>query len=343
MASLNVFRQDAFSMITMTEAIERVPYLPTGIGELGLFLPEPIRTSRLWLESRQGQLMLIPFSERGTVGKERVTETREGFTFKVPRLMAEDTITATELQDVRAFGSETEMMQVETEVARRLSGPVGLQASMENTREFLRLGAVQGYMVDPGNPTQVLKDFAAEFGVARPAEIAFNLPAGTPNSLRPLVNGIVRQIARAAQGMPVRRIFALCGDAFYDSFVNHPDVIRTFVNWEEAKDLRGSQGAAFSSFEFGGVLWVNYRGTNDNSTIAIPTDKVKFFADAPGLFRCALSPAEFLEYVGTPGKEEYVLPIMDKDRNAWWKMELYSYPLFYCSRPETLLTGRMEA
>ena len=342
MASLNVFRNDAFSMISMTSAIERVPYLPTGIGKLGVFTPNPVRTTRLWIESRQGRLYLIPFSERGEEGKQRITETRDGFAFKIPRLMTSDTITATELQDVRAFGGETEMMQVEAEVARRVSGPTGLQASMEYTREYLRLGAVQGYCVDPGNGN-ILYDFAAEFGAARPAEVGLALPAGTANSLRPIFNTIVRQIMRSAQGFQVEKIVALCGDAAWDALVNHPDVIRLYTNFEDAREIRNNgQGAAFGSFSFAGIEFQNYRGSNDLTEVAIPTDKMKFFPVGPGLFEVALAPAEFMEYVGTPGKEEYLVPIVDTQRNAWWKVEDYSYPLHLCTRPECLASARLE-
>ena len=36
---LNVFRGDAFTSVTLTEAVERNPYQPTGLGSLRLFEP----------------------------------------------------------------------------------------------------------------------------------------------------------------------------------------------------------------------------------------------------------------------------------------------------------------
>ena len=71
---------------------------------------------------------------------------------------------------------------------------------------------------------------------------------------------------------------------------------------------------------------------------------MKFFPiGAPGVFRRALAPGETFEWVNTRGKPVYVLPIIDRDRNSWWKMEGYSYPLHICTRPEVLQTGRYEA
>lgn len=340
---LNIFQQDAFSAVALTDAVQRNPYQPTGLGELNIFDPNPIRTTALAVEEREGKLALIPFSERGAEGTQRQTEKRKMRYFDVPRLMHDDTLYATELQNIREFGQESVLMQVEAEVARRLSGPTGLLSSVEYTKEYLRLAAVQGMVLDPKDGS-VLYNWFDEFGITQSSEVAFNLAAGTANSLRPICNGITRSMARSAKGSftSTTRVFALCGDSFYDLFTNHPDVIRTFVNWSDATALRdNSQGAAFAAFDFGGITWLNYRGSDDNSTIKIADDKVKFFpVGAPGIFREANAPGETVDWVNTPGKPVYVLPIFDTQRRMWWKMEAYAYPLFICTRPEVLQSGR---
>ncbi|PRP68609.1 major capsid protein E [Chromobacterium amazonense] len=344
MASLDIFRNDAFSTLQLTTAVERHPFLPAGLGELNIFEPDPIRTTALAVEERQGKLVVIPFSERGQAGTQRTTEKRKVRYFDIPRIRHSDTIYASELQNIREFGTESELMQVQTEVARRLNGPTGLTSNIEYTWEYHRLAAVQGLCLDADG--SVRYDWFQEFGIQPSQEVAFNLPAATPNSLRPLINGIVRNMARKAQGAFTQstKVVALCGDAFYDEFVNHPDVTRTFLNWSAAAELRdGSQGAAFSAFPFAGVLWVNYRGSDDNTTLKIPDDKVKFFpVGAPGIFKVAFAPGESFEWVNTPGKPIYVVPIFDRDRNEWWSMEVSSYPLHICTRPEVLQTGRLE-
>jgi hypothetical protein len=346
MVSLNVFTQDAFSTLQLTEAIEKVPYQPTGLGELDLFEDDPIRTTACAIEQRQGKLVLIPFSDRGEEGVQRTTELRQARYFNVPRIMTSDTITAQEIQGIREFGQESELIQVEREVARRLAGPTGLLRNIEYTWEFHRLAAIQGLLLDADGKT-IVYNWYTEFAKTPPAEIGFNLAAATPNTLRPICNGIVRDMARASQGAftPQTEVWALCGDLFYDQFVNHPDVIRTFLNWEAARDIRdGDAGAAFSSFRFSGITWYNYRGSDDTTTIAVPPDKVKFFPrKAPGIFRRALAPGETFEWVNTLGKPVYVIPIYDLQRKAWWKMEAYSYPLHICTRPEVLFSGRAEA
>jgi hypothetical protein len=82
---------------------------------------------------------------------------------------------------------------------------------------------------------------------------------------------------------------------------------------------------------------VNYRGTDDNSTVAIGAKKAKFFCDAPGLFQAAWGPAEFLDAVNMPGNPMTPLVLPDPSgRNAFVSVELYSYPLMVCTRPGTL-------
>ena len=340
---LDIFHSDPFSAIALTDAVQRNPFQPVGLGQLNIFDPNPIRTKALAVEERNGVLSLIPFSERGAEGTQRTTEKRKMRYFDVPRLMHDDTVYAEEIQSVRQFGQESVLMQIETEVARRLSGPTGLLASVEYTKEYLRLAAVQGMVLNPLDGS-VLYNWFDEFGVTQATEVAFNLSAGTANTLRPICNGIIRTMARKAQGAftPQTRVFALCGDTFYDSLTNHPDVIRTFINWSDAKALRdNSQGAAFDAFDFAGITWVNYRGSDDNSTIKIADASAKFFpVGAPGIFREANAPGETVDWVNTPGKPVYVLPIFDQQRRMWWKVEAYAYPLFICTRPEVLLAGR---
>lgn len=346
MVSLNIFRSDPFSAFQMTSMIERAPYVPDGLDALKIFTQNPIRTTALGVEERNGVLSVIKTSPRGVAPQvERTTERRRMRYFETVRLAEADTITAAELQNIRAFGTETELMQVQEEVARRVSGPTGLTSLLRYTKENMRLGAVRGQLLDADGT--VLYNWFDEFGFQPVLPFYFNLAAGVANSLRPLCNQLRRSIIRSAKGaIPgSARIVALCGDAFYDAFVNHPDVIRTFVNWEAAKELRGANGmgAAFSVFEFSDIEWVNYRGSDDNATIKIADDEVEFFPVGPQVFEETLSPGESFEFVNTPGKEFYLLPIFDRDRNQWWRVELYSYPLFICKRPDLLRKGYMEA
>lgn len=349
MLSINIFRGDAFSTMEMTSAFERIPYLPATLEAMNIFTPNPIRTTALAVEERDGQLGVIQTSERGTpVNDERQMEKRKMRYFETPRITQGSTIWASEIQGIRAFSAGdnqvTELMQVQDEVARRVAGPTGLLNNVRYTKENMRLAAVQGLLLDKDG--SVIYNWNDEFQIAVPDVVYFDLASQTANSLRPVINALVRQIMRASKGAmtPQSKIVALCGDGFWDKFTNHVDVIRTFLNWQEAAQLRASQGGAFGTFNFAEVEWINYRGSDDNTTIKIPDDEVRFFpANAPGVFEEALSPAETFDWVNTPGKDQYLIPIFDMHRNMWWRVEVYAYPLMICKRPEVLRKGSSAA
>jgi hypothetical protein len=339
---MNIFRGDAFSTVSLTKAVERSPYNPIGLGKLNLFEPNPIKTKAVAVYQWQGKLQIIPTSGRGSPAMERIVDKRQARYFETPRLFHGDTIQASELQDVVDFENPMLLQQLQTEVARRTTGPTGTLANMEYTKERHRLSAIQGVLRDADDT--VLFNWFAEFGITPPAEVVMSLATSGAGTLRPIANTIQRGIIRASQGAfidGVSKVWALCGDAFFDAFTNHPDVRTTYLNWMQAQQLRDSN--EFSVFRFYDINWYNYRGSDDKTTIAIPTNKAQFFLkDAPGVFQVAWGPGETFDWVNKLGQPNYVLPIIDRDRNSWWRHEVYSYPLHICTRPETLWTATMD-
>ena len=269
MASLDIFHADPFTTIQLTTAVERVPYLPQGIEALNLFDDKPIRTKVAMIEQRQGQLVVLPFSDRGAPRTERTTERRQARGFPVPHIGMADTIYAEEIATIREFGSETELMQVQKELGRRLVGPTGLRSNIRYTQEYHKLAAIQGLLLD--NDGTVRFNWFNEFDIIQPTELVFNFAnlqteyvSSGIAALRPLCNQLVRNMKRASQGSWVEgrtRAVALCGDAFFDALISNPEVRSTYLNWMQAQELR--QNVAFEVFNWGGIDWVNYRGSDD--------------------------------------------------------------------------------
>ena len=350
---LNVFRSDAFSAISLTSWVDRQPFIPTMLGDMDLCTPVPLRTTAMAVEERDGVLVLLPTSPRGAPRTERVTEKRKERYFDVLRLFHGDAIKSHEIQNVREFigdggVAQTVLMQLVTEVQRRLAGPTGILSNLAYTEEYHRLAMIQGLLLD--NDGSTLFNWFNEFGITPATEIGFNLSAGATaetGTIRPLCNQIRRAMVRAAQGtwLPSTQTIGLCGDTFFDQFTNHQDVRKTFLNFSDAREIRdGKQFNAFEQFSFGGITWVNYRGSDDNSTIAIPTDKVKFFPKgAPGVFQKGMAPGESFEFVNQPGKPRYVRMIPDEKRNEKVDIEATAYPLHICTRPDMLQSGRSES
>lgn len=337
MATLDVFNNDAFSTTSLTAAIEKVPHQPMMLSSMGIFEPVPVRTTTVMIEKREGALSLIKTDARGNPPKQRTSELRSAFNVSTVRIAKADTIFASELQNIRAFGSESEFMQVQAEVARRFSGPTGIVRDIELTWENMRLGAVQGIVTDADGAE--LHNWFTLTGESQATEIDFDLDNASPASgaVRKLCAQVIRQMQRASAGAWTTgtRVAALCGDTFWDQLIAHSEVRTTYLNYQAASELRGP--TAWEQLQYGGITFINYRGTDDNSTVAIPVTKAKFFpVGAPGVFQVAWAPGESFEWVNTPGRDMYAFTVPDRDRNMKVDVEAYSYPLFYCTRPGML-------
>lgn len=348
MAHMDVFNSEAFKMGSLTAAINKQDFQPTLLRSMNLFTPMPIRTEFASIEERDGTLSLIQTSPRGAPLAERDTasEKRKIHRVDVPRIAKHDRVTADEIQGIRAFGTESEFMQVQQEVARRINGPGGLMRDVELTWENMALGAVQGDVLDADGSTII--NWFTLFGVSQDSEIAFDFGNTAEGDLRPKATQVVRQMAVNGKGAmtPGVEVVALCGDDFYDDLTSHAEVRETFKHTSDAQSqrLRNEIGTAFDAFNWANITWINYRGTDDGTTVAVGTDKAKFFPrGAPGVFQAIYSPGEWFDVVNTPGQPVYAMTIPDEKRNAFVDLEVYSYPLFVCTRPTMLQHGRRGA
>ncbi len=338
---MNIFDNDAFTLQSMTAAVEKIPFIPGFLGSLGIFgQGDGVATDTVTIERKDHTLTPIMTSQRGTEPPMGSTDKAKLRAFNIPRVAKADQVFAREVANVRAFGSEGDLLTAVKLIAQKQAK---LRQEHELTMEMHRLSAAQGILLDADNST-VLYNWFDEFGISQPAEIDFDLDAASPAEgvLRNLISdSVVRPIARAlgASFNPGVRIIGLAGDTFYDQLVNHNDVRVTFKNWEAATGLRES--TAFERFPFANVDWINYRGTDDNSTCAVGVGKVKFIVTGvPGLYRRVNGPGESMDTIGTIGKPIYSEMVRDDKRNQWVQPEIYSYPLHLCTRPEALLRGK---
>lgn len=339
MATMDIFNSDAFSMVSLTDALEKTPYKPQFLGGINIFESKPQRTEAIAIEERNGALALIQTSERGAAPKQRTNEKRNIRDFRTVRIAKSDTLYAHELQNIRGFGQESELQQVQEEINRRQAD---LRDDMELTHEHMRLGAVQGILLDADG--SVIRNWFDEFGITQPTEQNFALTTDTTD-VRGKCQAIIRAMRRASKGawLPSTQVHALCGDSFFDKLIAHDHVRDTYLSWAQAQELRDN--LAFQSFPFGGIMFHNYRGTDDfddsatsgTGIVGVKTTKAKFFpVGARGVFQVAWSPAETFDYANTPGMPVYSMLIPDEKRNAYVELEEYSYPLHICTRPGML-------
>jgi hypothetical protein len=337
----DIFNQNAWGVVEVQEEIiERVDFKPQLLGSLGLFSAIYSRSQTIGIVDRNGSRTMIPTSPTGAPPEELIPAGSKIRTMNCVRLAKGSTVYAIELAGVAALPFDEQTADIVQEVTDRTAQ---IKDDLELTWEHMRFGAIQGKVLDADNTT-VIVDWYSFWGISEPTEIDFALgTAGT--DVRKKCRDVKRLMQRAGKGLwtPTTRVGALVGDTFFDMLVNHKSITETKFGTERAAILENIEG--YSAIEIEGIVFINYRGTDDDSAIAIGTEKARFFPiGARNAFQVGWAPAsEFKPYLNKRGQEFYGLVLEDKSgRDEWDRIEMYSYPLFICTRPEMLLRAKAQ-
>lgn len=341
MSILNIFSQDAFSVMRLTDALREIKYTPSRIGQMGLFQTTSIDTLDIAIEKDKEQnRMLVSASPRGGPGQTFDKSKRAVRMLKVPHFQVDDAIYADEVQQVRAFGQEVAVERLQQKIADRAAEASQFFAL---TEEYHRLNILKtGQLLDADG--SVLFDYFTEFGESQQAVVDFDLDnaSAADGALRKKCAGVIRQMAGILDGLPYTGIMALCGDAFFDDLIAHQEVRETYKGYADAASLRNAyinagNSGIYGSFEFGGITWMNYRG---GQNVGIDTDKCHLVpSGVPGLFRTVYAPADYIETVNTPGQRLYGKQ-WEMQNGKGVNLEFQMNALHYCTRPRVLIPGK---
>lgn len=342
--TLDIFNGDAFSNASMTSYVnENIPYIPGFLGSLGLFTAQGVYSKTVAFDDEDGSLSLISTSPRGSAPEQSKNQKGTTRYLDTVRLAREAVIYADQVSSVRLLGTANMLQTAERLVYKRIEGPVGLKAALGYTLEHFYLGAIDGVVYDADGTTQ-LWDYFAHYGVSRPTAIDFAFSTATSDggTIAKQCMKLKRQMVGALNGLPTpagARIVALCGDNFFDAAYTNKEVVKArqtgATGRPDASDII-SQNKAYSSFEYGGVTWVNYRGSEDGK-VAIDTDAARaFMVGVPGLFQTFFSPADTWDFVNTEGLPSYLLQREERQTSSARAFEIQANPLTMCMRPKSL-------
>lgn len=333
---VDIFRDNAFSMTSMTEALEKVYKPSSELLTSGLFTPLRINTPHFFLDVRERHFNILPMISRGEPIPQR--------TFKKGAKVAMDTfkigegakLTASELAYLLTFGTTDKMISAaQTEIAMRQQA---LLDDIDATREHMYLAALDGKLLDKDGT--VIEDFFDLFKLTRPAEIALPLSTAQNGDLRQQIEStIVRPMRRAAAGARFTQIQAWCGDDAWDRLMKNPEVRETFKIQMQGAELRGP--TIGTTLEFAGVTWRNYV-EDDTGVLKIDEDEIKFIPAGQGntVFRDVIAPGESFDDLGSYGKDIYARVMIDEKRNEFIETEAMTYRTTLCTRPEMLRFGK---
>lgn len=225
---LDIFDNDAFSVVSLTDAVSEKKVRPGRLGELGLFETTSVVTLEIAIERIGDRLQLVAPTPRGSPGEVRDDPKRTIESLRIPHFQRDWSVYADEVQDIRDFGSESRLKSVQKVVAQRIAANL---EDLDLTEEYARIGAIQGIVTYKGGYSLNLFD---KFGVAQPAEIDFDLDSIDPvdgpvdGTLRKRCTSLIRSVRKTLGGSNFDYLHAFVGDNFFDDLLTHPEVRATY-------------------------------------------------------------------------------------------------------------------
>jgi hypothetical protein len=333
---VDIFSNNAFGLVSMTEAINKLPYVPGKVSAMKLFQDEGIPTTTVTLEEKAGVVTLVPSARRGAPAAVNGRQKRSQRILACIHLPKEDMVMADEVQNVRAFGSENALEGVAAKVNELMSN---MKADIAATWEYLRLGALKGSLLDADGETELVNLFT-EFNIPQ-STIEFRLTTDA-TVIRARCLAVKRLIEDALGAGTYNHVHAFVGKDFFDGLIDHPDVRKAYDAAQASNEYRNDPRPGFV---YGDITWEEYCGSVTNSA---GTGAVKFIADdecrffpvgTAGLFRNFWAPADFIETVNTIGIPLYAKQAVDQEFQRWTKLHVQSNPLPICTRPGVLVRG----
>lgn len=327
----NPFNNPAFSMASLTAAINLIPNRYGRMEQIGLFAPRPVTQRNILVEEMNGVLNLLPTLPPGSPGTVGAQGKRKVRSFIVPHIPHDDVVLPDEVQGIRAFGTESQTEVIASVIARKLETMRNKHAI---TLEHLRMGALKGQILDADG--SVIYDLFSEFGVTQ-TTVNFQLNVST-TKVKTKCNEVLRTIEKNLMGEVSTGVRVLCSPQFFDSLTSHDNVEKAFAFYQ--------QGAALvddtrNGFRFGGLTFEEYVGfatdaagnvrkfIPDGEAIAFPEGTMDTFATY-------FAPADFNETANTMGQPLYAKQEPRKfDRGT--DLHTQSNPLPMCHRPGVLI------
>lgn len=314
---LNLDSNNLFEMSELTAYVNNQPFIPGRAGQL--FNSTGIATTTAVLDMRDGAIGLISDKARGAASNVQGTEGRGTVAVITKHFPLEKTIAPSDFQNIRVFGSDSELDTLETVRNRYLDDMVKSHAL---TLEHQRVEAIKGLIT---NSAIGDIDLYAEFGVAQEF---VEMSLGTSSTkVRNKVMDAIEMSEDAMGAELVEGYLAICGKNFFRDFVEHANVKTAYERYQDGAALRDDVRASFS---FAGAEFVSYRG-KVGGTPFIGDDEA-FLMPKADIFRTIFAPGNFVETANTIGLPAYAKSEL-ADFGRGIKLLTESNPISYVTRP----------
>lgn len=326
--NLDVFKADAFKFHTLTKAISDIPFLPTKIGDLGIFQQEPISTTSIDIERDSETGALVPAKPRGAPGTPVVPNRRTMLTLKSVHLPATLSVMADEVQNLRAFGGDSEEQTLQAWLLRKMAIA---RRRIDVTLEYHRIGALKGIVLD-ADGTSLLLNLFTEFGATQQT-LDFELDDSTTLVTQKFIT-LKRMVEDALGGLSYTGIRVLASAEFFDALVNHAAVVDAFNDYQSRAVQRSDRRDGFVMAS--NVTIEEYRGSVGGTRFIAAGEAHIIVEGVTDLYVQNYSPAPYNDTVNTMGMPVYAR-LEEMPKKTGYEADMQSNPLTYCTRPGLLI------
>lgn len=316
-----------FSTEELSLAISKMPTKIGNPNDVTLFRPVPGTTKTFSAEFMEQNGVLVPTTAWGGVAPKNSPDSRNAKSWTVPHMPLEDTILASDVIGVRAFGS-TEAETVQGKVLEKLRA---MRNRIDRTLAFRRSKAKQGIVLDADLTT--LFNYYTDFGVS---QVSVDFALGTTTTdVAAKCQDVIDQITDNLDGEVYTSIEVEVDRAFYDALKAHKNVREVFLGWTAAQQQLGQSNA--SGFEFCGLKFIVNRD-KVGATAVIPDTKSGYAypVGTQDTFITAMAPADFNETVNTVALPYYAKQ-KNKDFDRGIDLHVQANHLMLCTRPKAIV------
>ena len=322
MATMDVFAGDAFSMRTLTAAVNATPFVPGRVGELGVFEERGITTTKVSVERIAETVGLVQSSPRGAPPEQHNSTLRTMYDLNTTRVAISDTIYADEVQGIRAFGTETEAQTLASEVMVRNDL---MARKIAATIEYQQFTALQGITKDADGTELVNSGTVFSGSIAAEKDMTLDTIG-----LRGKCSEVIRKIEDALGGRTYASIHAFVDDTFFDALMENADIVNSF-QYTDGGPLR--ERTARRSFFYAGIQFEEYR---PGGTDPLGAGKGIAFPIGAGIFQTRYAPADYADTVNQTGLPVYARTFPDPMGNRFQMLECQSNVLNVCVEPAAI-------
>ena len=332
--------QNSRKLTDWTKKVVNLPVLAGMVNAMGLFEERGSAATSITFTRDTKTYTILPLNDRrlrdSSAGKKG---TKETFALSIPYINHLDTLTTEDILEYREWDDPNMQMSVARATAEKIDDA---KVKADQTKEFLKLSALKGLVVDPTDGTTVTNMFT-ELGGSQ-TSVDFLLGTGTTD-ITAKINTVLRTVAdNNRSGLAAKMPIVLCGNTFFDELISHADIEGAYVQYlnRGTQKLRDNvfdftAWGAVGYFEHRGLVFVNYAPSfslSDGTSVSpiAAADGYVINPNVRDLYRGYNGPSNKFSKIGQAGAPLYMYQwAQDKDNGIDFEMEMSN--LFFMTNP----------